>query len=236
MPAATRRTAYAIALLLVAFLSLRGAIGLWQQLAAAQVQRVAPITTTVVQDPSIAFRPMMPAEPSTAIRLSRTAADSGSAASGPVSWRAIESSASFVEGHAGPVVAAFIDLDCGYCSQLWRRVRAPLAAGRLRMRWIPVAVLAPDGRARAAALLHAADPVAALAAHESRTGPLLQPPLRLPHAAATSEDIAANNALLAVLTEGRLATPLLVARAADRAPRLMVGLSADLPTFLAEAR
>lgn len=150
-----------------------------------------------------------------------------------IPWRALETSASFVEGHAGPVVAAFIDLDCGYCSLLWRRLRAPLATGRVRVRWIPVAILSPDRAGRAAALLQATDPVAALAAHESRARAAAVLP---PSSAFIADDIAANNALLAALTHGRPATPLLMSRGADLAPRAMPGVPQDLDALLASAR
>lgn len=223
----------ALAVLLVAFLSLRGAIGLWQQFGTSEASPVAPAAvpdTAWIDGPHLRA-PASPAPTVEAVQPPRPAARPP-VTTGPVPWQAIESSASFVEGHAGPVVAAFIDLDCGYCSQLWRKVRAPLAAGRLRVRWIPVAVLAPGGAPRAAALLHAADPVAALAARESR-GEASPPP---PHLGTISEDIAANNALLAALTDGRPATPLLVARGADRVPRATAGVPADLLAFLADAR
>jgi len=232
MPATAKTVARAAALLLVAFLSLRGAIGVWRQFTATEAPPAAPIATSkIAQDPGFRLGASPAALPDEAAPPPRLG-DRQAVNANPVSWHAIETSASFVEGYAGPVVAAFIDLDCGYCSQLWRRVRAPLAAGQLRMRWIPVAVLTPDGAGRAAALLRAADPVAALAAHESRAPAPPQPP----SVTAIGDNIAANNALLAVLTDKRLVTPLLVARGANRAPRLMAGLSADLPTFLAEAR
>lgn len=149
-----------------------------------------------------------------------------------VPWRAIEASASFIEGHAGPLIAAFIDLDCGVCSHLWRRVRAPMAAGRIRVRWIPVALVQPSGAWRAAALLRAADPVAALAAHESR---VLAMDTEVAVTAAPTDDIAANGALLVALTRGRSVTPLLVWRAADLTLRVSPGLPQDLGAVLAGA-
>ncbi len=151
----------------------------------------------------------------------------------PFPWRAIERSAGFVEGHAGPVVAALVDLECAVCSQLWRRVRAPIAAGRLRVRWIPVAVVSATSAARGAALLRTADPVAALAAHEGRA-----PGRSIPASESNQglDDIAANTELLSLLTAGRAATPVLVAMTASREPALLVGLPADLDAFLALAR
>jgi thiol:disulfide interchange protein DsbG len=149
-----------------------------------------------------------------------------------VSLRAFEKSAGFVEGSAGPVVTAFVDLNCVYCSRLWRQLRAPIASGQLRVRWVPVAVIAPDSEGLAAALLQHPDPVAALAAHESGTQRLAVAPA----SAATADGIAANNALLDIVTNRRPATPVLVARGADQQPQVAVGLPPDLAVFLREAR
>lgn len=230
--AATTTVARAFVVLLIAFLSLRGVIALWQQFVAPDSPNTsapAPLVAQQRREDAVRSTPTASGAPAPVLRPAEARPTGNVAAS----WRAVEGSASFVEGHAGPVVAAFIDLDCGYCSQLWRRVRAPLAAGRLRVRWIPVAVLAPDGAQRAAALLQAADPVAALAAHESRIGASPPP---APHIGALDDAVAANNALLAALMDGRPATPLLVARGADRVPRLTVGLPADLAAVLDSAR
>jgi thiol:disulfide interchange protein DsbG len=149
-----------------------------------------------------------------------------------VSLRSFEKSAGFVEGSAGPLITAFIDLNCGYCSRLWRQLRAPLAGGQLRVRWVPVAVLAPDSAGKAAALLQQSDPIQALAAHASRDAPL--PVARA--SAAVADGIAANNALLELVTAGRPATPVLVARGADEQPYVAIGLPPDLAAFLREAR
>lgn len=212
----------------IAFLCARGAISVWQQFRAhvpapLAAAALAPTPLPAVE-PAVAAaaHSVDPAAPPVAFASAR----------GTVPWQALERSASFVEGNAGPLVVAFIDLDCPYCSQLWRRLRAPLAAGGLRVRWIPVAVADPDSAVRAATLLQADDPVAALAAHQGRAGGL--EPDRL--VIRSTEDIAANNALLATLSDGRPATPLLVSRAADGRSQKVVGLPADLPAFLAAAR
>lgn len=234
MRAATTTVVRALAVLLVAFLSLRGAIGVWQQLMRADASPAVPLAAPdPVQIGAPSSRASTPPPPRFDATPLPRPDDRAAADTRTVSWLAIERSASFIEGHTGPVVAAFIDLDCVYCSQLWRRVRAPLATGRLRVQWIPVAVLAPARADRAAALLRATDPVAALAAHESR----------ISAAASTSSapveavaEVAANNALLGALTAGRPATPLLVARDTTQRPRILVGLPADLAAFLADAR
>jgi thiol:disulfide interchange protein DsbG len=145
-----------------------------------------------------------------------------------VSWRALERAAGFDEGAAGPRIVVFVDPLCSYCAELWRRLRAPLANGRLRVRWVPVGVIAPESAARAAALLRSPQPSARLGAHDRLPVP--------PADAAAAESIAANNALLALVTAGRVATPVLAARDARGAPQFVVGLPADLEAWLPRAR
>lgn len=246
MTAAAMTVPRAVAVLLVAFLSLRGVIGLWQQFVSADAPpgTLASVrSNAAVDEPhrrALALpTPATPPAPPIAAAPPPRADDHRPDPAAPVPWQAIERSASFVEGHAGPVVAAFIDLDCGYCTQLWRRVRAPLAAGRLRVRWIPVGVLSRDSARRAATLLRSADPGAALAAHASRKAAPIPAAHEVSFAAAGSnidDDVAANNALLAALSDGRPATPLLAARGGDHRPRVLIGPAANLGSFIADAR
>jgi thiol:disulfide interchange protein DsbG len=151
-------------------------------------------------------------------------------------FTALERAAGFVEGRRGPLIMALVDPECAFCSKLWRLTRQPIAEGRLRVRWIPVAIVAPTSEGRAAALLAAADPVRALTAQEMRTdrgggtGGLAPP---------THEQriqLGANNALLAAVTGGKPATPTLVSRGADGAPIVTSGVPPDWPQFLAALR
>ena len=59
----------------------------------------------------------------------------------------------------------FFDPQCPHCSALWRAAQ-PLTA-QARFVWIPVQLLNDTSRAQGAALLAAADPVAAMNAHEA---------------------------------------------------------------------
>jgi thiol:disulfide interchange protein DsbG len=154
--------------------------------------------------------------------------NSGPAPQVAVAWRALERAAGFEEGSAGPRVIAFTDPQCGYCAELWRRLRAPLASGRLRVRWVPVGVVAPDSAARAAALLRDPRPASRLGAHERGPPPAAD--------AAAAEAIAANNALLELVTRGRIATPVLAVRDERGAPQFVVGLPPDLDAWLQRAR
>jgi thiol:disulfide interchange protein DsbG len=135
------------------------------------------------------------------------------------------------EGRGGPLVIAFIDPKCAYCNQLWRLTRQPIAEARLRVRWLPVAVLGDDSSRIAAAVLQSPQPLAVLAQHELGAQPLL------PVAAteATREALLANEALLRLLAAGRTVTPVLVARGAQ-GPLVSPGVPPDLGAWLKEAR
>ena len=63
------------------------------------------------------------------------------------------------------VVYVFFDAQCPHCSALWRAAQ-PLTA-QARFVWIPVQLLNDTSRTQGAALLAAADPVAAMNAHEA---------------------------------------------------------------------
>ena len=143
--------------------------------------------------------------------------------------RALGRSASFVEGRGGPLVSAFIDLDCAFCARLYDESRPLVDAGTLRVRWIPVALIGRSSLGFAAAILLAADrPHALAAAQRGSLAPIVPPgPLR--------EAIAANNALLSVLASGLPATPLLLAERADGSFMAHLGLPPDLRSFAAAA-
>jgi thiol:disulfide interchange protein DsbG len=62
-------------------------------------------------------------------------------------------------------VYVFFDAQCSHCSALWRSAQ-PLTT-QARFVWIPVHLLNDSSRTQGAALLAAADPVAAMNAHEA---------------------------------------------------------------------
>lgn len=68
----------------------------------------------------------------------------------------------FMVGKKGPVLTAFIDPNCYWCHELYTKFYPRIQAGDLRMRVIMVGFLKPDSAARAAAILAAKDPAAAL--------------------------------------------------------------------------
>lgn len=145
--------------------------------------------------------------------------------------RSLEQAAGFVEGRKGPLMVAVIDPMCTYCSRLWQLTRQPIAEGRLRVRWVPVAVISEESRGKAAAILQSPDPVGALTTHETSRG-------GIPPAAPTrqtNDALAANEAMLDLLTGGRPATPLLAMRGGDGKPLLSKGLPQDFQGWLGEA-
>ncbi len=71
---------------------------------------------------------------------------------------------------AGPIVAAntvfvFFDPQCPHCGALWTASQPLL--GKLKMVWLPVAILRPVSAPQGALLLSAPNPVAAMTEHEA---------------------------------------------------------------------
>jgi hypothetical protein len=93
-------------------------------------------------------------------------------------------------------------------------------------------VLGPASEAKARRLLDAPDPLSMLA--DLETGRPFAPATI--DSSAKVEAIAANNAMLALLTGGRPATPLLLARDAGGRPLVSVGLPPDWERFAASVR
>lgn len=145
----------------------------------------------------------------------------------------INQSAGFIEGSAGPIITAYIDTNCTFCTQLWRNLRAPITSGQVRVRWAPVAIIAPDSRTRATTLLQSSRPLDVLAEHGQSGRPI----------AASSETqginqaIDANNAMLKLLSANQSpATPTLVVNTASGEPVIVRGLPPNLTELLAQAR
>lgn len=70
-------------------------------------------------------------------------------------------------GSRGPVLTAFFDPNCTFCHQLYQQLAPALAAGKLRLRVVLVGIVKASSKPRAASILAAADPAAALAANEA---------------------------------------------------------------------
>lgn len=138
-------------------------------------------------------------------------------------WAQLDKAAWIAEGpaRAGRIVYVFTDTECPYCHKLWEATQPYLAAGDVQVRHVMVAVIAPQSAGRAAALLDASDPQAAMAKHERAFGHSPVQPLRdVP--AATARRIEANNALMDRL--GISGTPATVYKDEQGKIRMAVGM------------
>jgi thiol:disulfide interchange protein DsbG len=137
-------------------------------------------------------------------------------------------------GTGGPTAYVFIDLNCGFCSALYQQLSPLIAHGRLRVNWIPVAILHATSLTKAAEVLQAFDRAQRLAQHEATHDPRTgegglagQSPTD-----ATKIAIAANNALLKILNSGQLATPTLLFKARSGQVFQHAGLLRDAADIL----
>ncbi|NWL77046.1 thiol:disulfide interchange protein DsbG [Pseudomonas taiwanensis] len=84
-------------------------------------------------------------------------------------WERMEKSAWIADGSpkAPRIVYLFSDPNCPYCNLFWQQARPWVESGKVQLRHIMVGMLRPDSPGKAAALLGAKDPQAALNAHEA---------------------------------------------------------------------
>ena len=147
-------------------------------------------------------------------------------------------------GRGTRVVDVFFDPNCPYCHELYGDLRPWIGKQGLRLRWIPVAVLAPSSAGKAAAVLQAADPARALARNEddfgenprAGAGGALPPAARI--APATRSELARNLQVLHA-AGAYFAFPLMVWRDASGHGQMFLGTpddSAQLKTLLATVR
>ncbi|MDR5899571.1 thiol:disulfide interchange protein DsbG [Halomonas vilamensis] len=117
-------------------------------------------------------------------------------------WALLEESHWIQDGDrdAPRVVYTFTDANCPYCQQLWEAARPWVEAGKVQMRHIMVGILAADSPGKAAAMLGADDPAAALRAHKRGDG--IEASAQPRH---IEEQVYANNQLFEEL--GLYATP-----------------------------
>lgn len=67
------------------------------------------------------------------------------------------------EGKSGKVVYVIFDPNCPYCHRLWSTLRAGVQAGKIQVRWLPVAILKDTSKGLGAAIYSASNPSEALA-------------------------------------------------------------------------
>lgn len=71
------------------------------------------------------------------------------------------------EGHGPRVVYVFFDPNCAYCHLLYGTFQPLIRRDQLTVHWIPVGIVSPSSLGKAAAILDARSPAAALAYNES---------------------------------------------------------------------
>lgn len=152
-------------------------------------------------------------------------------------WKQMEASHWIEDGkkNAPRTVYVFTDPNCPFCNKFWADARPWVDSGKVVLRHVMVGVLTPTSAGKAAALLAAKDPSAALDAYERRhvagngkkladgqPRPLdggLKPLATIPPAIA--QKLAANEKLMASL--GLQATPAMVWRDANGAVQVRTG-------------
>jgi thiol:disulfide interchange protein DsbG len=140
-------------------------------------------------------------------------------------WQRLGEATWIAEGaqHPRRIVYEFIDTECPYCHKLWLATQPMLEGNGVQVRHIMVAVIAPQSMGRAAALLDAADPQAALRRHENGFGHSpIEPLEKVPSAIAQS--IRDNNALMGEL--GITGTPGIVYKDVQGKIHVAVGMPA----------
>lgn len=85
-------------------------------------------------------------------------------------WKQLENSTWILDGkkNAPRIVYTFTDPNCPYCNKFWNDARPWITAGKVQLRHVMVGILGPTSAGKAAALLAAKDPQAALTQHEQQ--------------------------------------------------------------------
>lgn len=85
-------------------------------------------------------------------------------------WKQLEGSTWIADGakNAPRIIYTFTDPNCPYCNKLWSDARPWVTAGKVQLRHVMVGILGPTSPGKAAALLSAKDPQAALTQHEQQ--------------------------------------------------------------------
>ena len=135
---------------------------------------------------------------------------------------------SFVLGTGGPEITAFVDPNCIFCHKFYEEAKPLIEAGKLRVRYVVVAFLKPNSMPKAAAILGAADPAAAMAKNEKGFDTVTEEggiaPAQNP-AAATLSAVENNTRLLG--ESGEMATPTLIYCNSKGEPTLVHGLGKE---------
>lgn len=87
-------------------------------------------------------------------------------------WAQLEAATWVQDGSADAprVVYTFSDPNCPFCNRFWKAARPWVDTGKVQLRHVMVGILKADSQAKAAAILDAADPSAALQQNEQAFG------------------------------------------------------------------
>ena len=133
------------------------------------------------------------------------------------------------EGKSPHIIYIFFDPNCPYCDKLYHEFRPWVEQNKVQLRWLPLGYLMTTSLGKAASILEAKDPAAALRTNEtgfSRAngfGQITEDPLPRRE---TVRNIRANEKLL--LRSGRRLVPTMVFRLADGTPVLMRGAPEEM--------
>lgn len=78
-------------------------------------------------------------------------------------WGRVEKRRWVQDGKSGKVVYVLFDPNCPYCHRLWASLRAGVQAGKIQVRWLPVAILKDTSKGLGAAIYSAVNPSEAMA-------------------------------------------------------------------------
>jgi thiol:disulfide interchange protein DsbG len=129
-------------------------------------------------------------------------------------WASLEAARWVQDGdpRAPRVVYAFMDANCPFCHEFWRSARPWVEAGKVQIRHVMVGIIRPDSPTKAAAILEADNPGAALDLNaRSYDGGGIKPLNSI--SAATSTALTSNAELMKEL--GFSGTPGIVGKADD---------------------
>lgn len=86
----------------------------------------------------------------------------------PVTWDELAHTKWIADGRddAPRKVYVFMDANCGYCTKFWAEVRPWVDSGKVQLRYVMVAVIAPTSARKAAAVMADRDPAKRLARYE----------------------------------------------------------------------
>lgn len=166
----------------------------------------------------------------------------------PVSWDDLSQTRWIADGRddAPRKVYVFMDANCKYCTKFWSDARPWVDSGKVQLRYIMVAVIAPTSGGKAATLLVDPDPARRLASyehahafgvvrmmaggpHHSWDDPNLQPMQPIP--AAVGRTLEAHQELMSAL--GLRGTPGIVYRGLDGKLATRPGVTTeDMPLVL----